>query len=47
MNVLINAQGLDDKEWAKNIVNKAEALIEDGRIACNTLILEVESRLRG
>ena len=47
MNVLINAQGLDDKEWAKNIVNKAEALIEEGRNACNTLILEVESRLRG
>ena len=47
MNVLINAQGLDDKEWAAHITAKAEKLIEEGRNACNTLILEVENRLRG
>ncbi len=47
MNVLINAQGLDDKEWAKDITTKAETLIEEGRVACNALISEVETRLRG
>lgn len=47
MNVLINAQGLDDKAWAADITAKAEKLIEEGRSACNTLIQEVEKRLRG
>jgi glutamate formiminotransferase/formiminotetrahydrofolate cyclodeaminase len=47
MNVLINAQGLDDKAWAADITSKAEKLIEEGRSACNTLIQEVEKRLRG
>ena len=47
MNVLINAQGLDDKAWAADITSKAEILIEEGRSACNTLMQEVEKRLRG
>ena len=46
MNVLINAQGLDDKVWAADITAKAEKLIEEGRSECNTLIQEVENRLR-
>ena len=47
MNVLINAQGLEDKEWAAAIKAKAEKLITDGRSACNHIILEVENRLKG
>ena len=47
MNVLINAQGLDDKTWATDITTKAEKLIQEGRSACNAMVMEVESRLRG
>jgi glutamate formiminotransferase/formiminotetrahydrofolate cyclodeaminase len=47
MNVLINAQGLDDKAWAADIMAKAEKLILEGRSACNAMVTEVESRLRG
>jgi glutamate formiminotransferase/formiminotetrahydrofolate cyclodeaminase len=47
MNVLINAQGLDDKVWAADITAKAEKLIEEGRSACNAMVTEVENRLRG
>lgn len=47
MNVLINAQGLDDKSWATDITTKAEKLIQEGRSACNAMVMEVESRLRG
>ena len=47
MNVLINAQGLDDKAWADDIMAKAEQLIQEGRSACNAIIVEVENRLKG
>ncbi len=47
MNVLINAQGLDDKAWAADIMAKAEKLIQEGRSACNAIIMEVENRLKG
>lgn len=47
MNVLINAQGLDDKAWATDIMAKAEKLIQEGRSACNAIIMEVEKRLKG
>ncbi len=47
MNVLINAQGLDDKAWAADITAKAEKLIQEGRSACNAMVTEVENRLRG
>lgn len=47
MNVLINAQSLDDKAWAQEITAKAEKLITEGRTACNAILQQVESRLRG
>lgn len=47
MNVLINAQGLEDKAWATDISQRAEQLIQEGRSACNTMMAEVEKRLRG
>jgi glutamate formiminotransferase/formiminotetrahydrofolate cyclodeaminase len=47
MNVLINAQGLEDKAWAKDISQRAEQLIQEGRSACNAMMAEVEKRLRG
>lgn len=47
MNVLINAQGLEDKAWASDITAKAEKLIQEGRSACNAMVAEVENRLRG
>jgi glutamate formiminotransferase/formiminotetrahydrofolate cyclodeaminase len=46
MNVLINAQGLDDKPWAENITAKARLLIEEGRRECNRMVEEVETRLQ-
>jgi len=46
MNVLINAQGLYDKVWAADMTAKAEKLIQEGRIACNAMVAEVENRLR-
>ncbi|MFM7764164.1 MAG: cyclodeaminase/cyclohydrolase family protein, partial [Sphingomonadales bacterium] len=46
MNVLINAQSLDDKVWAAAMTAKAEKLILEGRIACNAMVAEVENRLR-
>lgn len=47
MNVLINAQSLDDKAWAQDITAKAEKLITEGRTACNSILQQVESRLKG
>jgi len=47
MNVLINAQGLEDKAWATDITQRAEQLIQEGRSACNAMMAEVEKRLRG
>lgn len=47
MNVLINAQGLDDKAWAADITAKAEKLIQEGCSACNAMVTEVENRLIG
>lgn len=47
MNILINAQGLDDKAWATDITAKAQKLIQEGHSACNAMITEVENRLRG
>ncbi len=47
MNVLINAQSLDDKAWAHEITAKAEKLITEGRTACNSILQQVESRLKG
>lgn len=47
MNVLINAQGLEDKAWATDISQRAEQLIQEGRSACNAMMAEVEKRLRG
>jgi len=47
MNVLINAQSLDDKVWAKEITESAESLITTGRVSCNAILESVENRLRG
>ncbi len=46
MNVLINAQGLENKAWATDITQRAEQLIQEGRSACNAMVSEVEKRLR-
>ncbi|MCC7296795.1 MAG: glutamate formimidoyltransferase [Bacteroidia bacterium] len=45
MNVLINAQSLDDKAWAAEITAKAKNLIGEGRTACNNIIQNIETRL--
>jgi formiminotetrahydrofolate cyclodeaminase len=47
MNVLINAQGLDDKEWATQITEKAESIFKIAESACNEIILDVQQRLKG
>ncbi|MBL7812871.1 MAG: glutamate formimidoyltransferase [Bacteroidetes bacterium] len=47
MNVLINAQGLDDKNWATDITNRAEKMISESKTICNLALSEVESRLKG
>lgn len=47
MNVLINAQGLDDKEWAKETTDKAEKLYTEGQAACAETLKSVEQRLKG
>ncbi|MBS3914461.1 MAG: glutamate formimidoyltransferase [Bacteroidetes bacterium] len=47
MNVLINAQSLDDKNWASEITIKAEKLFQDSRKQLNQIIDGVETRLRG
>lgn len=46
MNVLINAQGLDDKVWAQDITARAESLIQSGRSECSEILQAVENRLK-
>lgn len=45
LNVLINAQGLQDKAWAENIVSEARALLAKNHIACDEIVLGIESKL--
>jgi glutamate formiminotransferase/formiminotetrahydrofolate cyclodeaminase len=47
MNVLINAQSLDDKTWATEITEKAEHLFHYSKTQLNQIIDGVEARLRG
>lgn len=47
LNVLINAQGLDDKKWAETIVKEARKLLAKNHLACDEIILEIESKLGG
>jgi glutamate formiminotransferase/formiminotetrahydrofolate cyclodeaminase len=46
MNVLINAQGLDDKSWATDITNKAAQIMSQSKTECEAILAEVEKRLR-
>jgi glutamate formiminotransferase/formiminotetrahydrofolate cyclodeaminase len=45
LNVLINAQGLSDKEWAANIVAEARALLAKNHATCDEIILSIEAKL--
>jgi glutamate formiminotransferase/formiminotetrahydrofolate cyclodeaminase len=45
MNVLINAKGLDDTEWAEEISLKATELFNEGQSQCNTLLSNIFTRL--
>jgi glutamate formiminotransferase/formiminotetrahydrofolate cyclodeaminase len=45
LNVLINAQGLSDKEWAANIVAEARALLAKNHATCDEIILGIEAKL--
>jgi glutamate formiminotransferase/formiminotetrahydrofolate cyclodeaminase len=47
LNVIINAQGLDDKEWAQDIVAKAKAILEKNHPACDRIVEKIENRLMG
>lgn len=47
LNVIINAQGLDDKEWAQDIVTKAKAILEKNHPACDRIVEKIENRLMG
>lgn len=45
-NVITNAKGLTDREFAENIVSKAEALLRKNHAECDEIANDIESRLR-
>lgn len=47
LNVLINAQSLDDKEWAADITAKAKALLTEGDKALEQIMTDIENKLKG
>jgi glutamate formiminotransferase/formiminotetrahydrofolate cyclodeaminase len=47
LNVLINAQGLSDKNWAENIVAEARAVLAKNHAACDEIILKIETQIGG
>ena len=47
LNVLINAKGLTDKVWAKNIVEQARTLLAENHKLCDEIVIGIEERLDG
>lgn len=47
LNVLINAKGLTDKVWAKNIVDQARTLLAENHTLCDEIVKGIEERLDG
>ena len=45
LNVLINAKGLTDKVWAKNIVEQARTLLAENHKLCDEIVIGIEERL--
>lgn len=47
LNVLVNASGLDDKQYANDIISKAKALLADNHAKSDLLVSGVEAKLLG
>jgi glutamate formiminotransferase/formiminotetrahydrofolate cyclodeaminase len=47
LNVLINAKGLNDQVWAKNIVSEARTLLVENHILCDEIVKGIERELEG
>lgn len=47
LNVLINAKGLTDQVWAKNIVDQARILLAKNHRLCDEIVNGIEERLDG
>ncbi len=47
LNVLINAKGLNDQVWAKNIVEQARKLLAENHILCDEIVIGIERELEG
>jgi glutamate formiminotransferase/formiminotetrahydrofolate cyclodeaminase len=45
LNVITNATGLTDKEWASDIIEKARAIWKLNHPACDAIVEKIESRL--
>lgn len=45
LNVITNATGLADKEWAADIIEKARAIWKQNHPACDAIVEKIESRL--
>jgi glutamate formiminotransferase/formiminotetrahydrofolate cyclodeaminase len=45
LNVLVNASGLDDKQYAAEIIAKAKTLLADNHAKCDALVSGVEAKL--
>lgn len=47
LNVLINAQSLDDKIWAAEITQNAREMLREGDIALEKIMADIEAKLKG
>lgn len=47
LNVLINAQSLDDKAWAADITTRAKAMLVDGDRELEDIMAKIEAQLKG
>ncbi len=45
LNVLINANGLSDKVWAAEIVEKAKTLLSENHKLCDNIVNSIEEKL--
>jgi hypothetical protein len=46
LNVLINAKDLSDKEWASEIVSKAQALLAKNHAECDEIVNKIEQSFK-
>jgi formiminotetrahydrofolate cyclodeaminase len=47
LNVLINAKGLTDQVWAKNIIEQARTLLAQNHTLCDEIVIGIERELEG